>query len=550
LIILFLFILPFVFSASTIDPALLPRFVAWSVLNFGLLIWLSFRKKTPDFSIACRAVFPILLCYICVSVLSLTKAVNLTEGIFECLKIFLFSASLYITSLIIYESEQSIAIVTKAMIMTGMMQAIVGLCQYYGIAFTFIPGNFAIYGTMAHKNLFASALFLTLPFVIYGMFCFSGFWKKAAVLSLTFIFASIIFSRTKAVWGAIILAGTAVLLIALRGRKRSIITAICLILLAFLYYYTYTVSSFASLNERILLWKKSFLMIKENPLLGVGPGQWKIMLPKYGRIEKKLPEPDGTMSEVWFQRPHNDYIWVLSETGVPGFLCYLSVFLTMFYYIFRLLFHAENKDKKLFFLSMLFGIAGYMVNAFFCFPRERIVHNIFLTLIMSCILAEYHRKFKINAIKNKAVFRNQNLILLRLLILCIVLCIIFGYARLIAEIHTQNALEARKIGDWQRVLSETAQADSLFYNMDPASTPVAFYRGIADFSLGRILPALDDFKKAYQAHPYHIHVLNNLGTCYALSGDNEKAAEFYHKALAVSPQFKEAIVNLEKIGRK
>lgn len=539
---------------------LLPRFLAWGVLNVGLLAWLSFRKKTPDFSITCRAVFPILLCYICVSLLSLTKAVNLTEGIFECLKIFLFSVSLYINSLIIYENEHGILIVTKAMIGTAVIQSLVGLCQYYGVAFTFIPGNFGIYGTMAHKNLFASALFLTLPFILYGMSRFSGFWRIVATASLILSCAAIILSRTKAVWGAMILAGTAVSFFALGfcshasfGNKSSrkilyvSVGAVCVILLAFLYYYTYTVSSFASLNERILLWKKSFLMIEENPLLGVGPGQWKIILPKYGRIEKELPETDGTLSEVWFQRPHNDYIWVLSETGIPGFLCYVSIFLTMLFYIFRLLSHAENRDKKNLFLSMLFGITGYMVNAFFCFPKERIVHNVFLAMIMSCVLSEYHHKFgKINTIKNKLLFRNQNLILLTLLIFCIV----FGYARLIAEVHLQKALAARKAGDWQRVLSETAQADSLFYNMDPASTPVSFYRGLADFSLGRISSALDDFKKAYQVHPYHVHVLNNLGTCYALSGDNEKAAEFYRKTLAVSPQFEEAIVNLEKVNRK
>jgi O-antigen ligase len=544
--ILSLFILPFLFSASTIDPALPPRFLAWSLLNFALLIRINFQEKQQDFSMMRRAVFPILICYICISLLSLTKAVNLVEGIFECLKLFLFSASLYINSLLTDEREHGIVIVTKAMTVTGMMQAVMGLCQYYGIAFMFIPGNFGICGTMAHKNLFASALLLTLPFILYGISRFSGFWKITAMMSLLLTGAAIVLSRTKSVWGAMILAGTAVSFIALRGRKRSIIAAMCLILLAFLYYYTYSVSSFASLNERILLWKKSFAMIKENPLLGVGPGQWKILLPKYGRIEKELPEPDGTRSEVWFQRPHNDYIWVLSETGISGFICYLSVFLTIFFYIFKLLSHAENRDAKIFALSMLFGITGYMVNAFFCFPKERIVHNVFLTLIMSCILSEYHRKFKINTIKNKLLFRNQNLILLTLLIFCIV----FSYARLNAEIHVQRALEARKIGDWQRVLSETAQADSRCYNMDPASTPVSFYRGVANFSLGRMSAALDDFKNAYQVHPYHIHVLNNLGTCYALSGDNEKAAEFYRKALAVSPQFRDAIVNLEKIGRK
>ena len=76
------------------------------------------------------------------------------------------------------------------------------------------------------------------------------------------------------------------------------------------------------------------------------------------------------------------------------------------------------------------------------------------------------------------------------------------------------------------------------------STPLPWYKGVANFSLGNIEGAFDDFKRAYEIHPNHIHVLNNLGTCYAVLGDYKRAAECYQKVLAISPGFDETLINL------
>ncbi len=80
------------------------------------------------------------------------------------------------------------------------------------------------------------------------------------------------------------------------------------------------------------------------------------------------------------------------------------------------------------------------------------------------------------------------------------------------------------------------------------STPLPWYKGVANFSLGNIEGAFDDFKRAYEIHPNHIHVLNNLGTCYAVLGDYKRAAECYQKVLAISPGYKETLINLSAVG--
>jgi tetratricopeptide (TPR) repeat protein len=124
-------------------------------------------------------------------------------------------------------------------------------------------------------------------------------------------------------------------------------------------------------------------------------------------------------------------------------------------------------------------------------------------------------------------------------------CILVGYGRLEAEGHTRKAISAYRDGAWEQVIAEIGHVNSGFYPLDPTSTPLSWYRGMANLSLGRIEEALEDFKRACLAHPYHIHSIHNLGTCYALNGDHENAIKAYRKVLAISPGFRDAQENLD-----
>jgi len=507
----------------------------------------------------------------------LTEAVNLTEGFFEWLKIFLSFSFLYIAVLIIGKNYDGIFILTKTIIVTAMILALIGICQHFHLAFTNIPGNGIVYATMAHKNLFSSSLFLTVPYVLYGSLRFPGGWRIASFVSMVFIFLGLVITETRAVWAGIAFS-TAItgMIVALVQQRQGMNNSIekpmrshrhrifCISLILFGIITTATVSTYRimadnknhgglvqstpvwsldSLNERMLLWQKSYEMINDNKILGVGLGQWKIALAAYGKIEKTEASHTG-IREILFQRPHNDFIWILSEAGILGLICHLSFFFTIIFYIVRIVGKTKDTDRKVFSIFMLFGIVGYMIISFFSFPKERIFHQLFLMLITAGVVCEYHRLYPI---KRKVVYPKVLSLNISLPILLAV-CILFGYARLESEIHSREALSARKAKHWDRVIHEINKADSWYYNMDPVSTPLSWYRGMANFSLGRISEALKDFKRASEIHPNHIHVLNNLGTCYALREDYPKARDYYQRTLAVSPGYREARVNLKNIS--
>ncbi|MBN2662756.1 MAG: hypothetical protein JXR68_03825 [Bacteroidales bacterium] len=88
---------------------------------------------------------------------------------------------------------------------------------------------------------------------------------------------------------------------------------------------------------------------------------------------------------------------------------------------------------------------------------------------------------------------------------------------------------------------------SFFYKIAPFSSPLYWYKGEANFYQNNINQAFQNFKIAYSQNPYHIHVLNNLGTCYTLKNNNYKAIFFYKKAIEISPKFDKSQLNTSAV---
>ena len=70
-----------------------------------------------------------------------------------------------------------------------------------------------------------------------------------------------------------------------------------------------------SAESRLEIWEGSWKMFREHPLTGVGPGNYVALLKDYA------PRHQGF-------GPHNNYIALLSETGLPGLMLYVAFFLS------------------------------------------------------------------------------------------------------------------------------------------------------------------------------------------------------------------------------
>ncbi len=174
-------IIPHFWLDATIDPGLVPRFLLLALILLVTITTLTAfiirNRFALDISILRRAIFSVLLGSIIVAGISLIGTVNLAEGVFDFLRLSMFIILIFTTTLIMANSPNYLEVITRTFVLAGISLSIIGGMQYFRLAFIFWDGNPIPYGTIANKNLYASALYLTLPFVWYQTAVSRGKWK-------------------------------------------------------------------------------------------------------------------------------------------------------------------------------------------------------------------------------------------------------------------------------------------------------------------------------------------------------------------------------------
>jgi tetratricopeptide (TPR) repeat protein len=291
-------------------------------------------------------------------------------------------------------------------------------------------------------------------------------------------------------------------------------------------------------GDRIALWERTLRLVGEDPLFGKGLSNWKIEVLKYGN--EKLKSEDNL---TFYQRPHNDYLWIMAETGVLGLLLYLLILSLAIVQSIQLIFREPDRERAHFQVIVLTILSGYLAFSFFSFPRERIVQNVYLALLLAAIVMqrqEFGSKDAGAAAKYTRLFQ---IILLLLLGFTTYL----GYKRFNSEIHLKEALLAKDEKEYTDLYAGIKKASNYLFEMDPTSTPLAWYSGFALYQQKEFEAARSDFKRAYVLNPYHIHVLNNLGSSFYQAGEADSAAAYYLKAIQIAPNFAESRLNLSAV---
>ena len=572
-------LLPLLYFDNLIDPVLIPRFLFLAIVLSVSFLVITTRALFGRFRILKRIVTnsPFLFAcgYFIISLLSLSWAINPIDGLFESLKAGLFVGMLFISCWIFRLESDRIPTLASLVTICSALLSVVGIFQYFhfplpGILL-FLSQHPTVDGTMGNQNLFASYLLLAFPFIVYGVLVSSGFrhiWHTASAILGFYV---ILLLQCRAVWVAFAAAGLLTLIVASRYLKWSELSLdqhpfigkrlvrLVLLLAVALVFSIPTCSRGAaesSMRERVAsivdtkhpttsgrfdLWKLSLQMIRDRPILGGGAGNWKIEHTQYGMAGTR-----GESGRSHYQRPHNDFLWICAETGLVGFTCHILIFIVSTIYCFQSIRSAIRVDRKIIYLLMLFGLVAYLVVAFFSYPRERIVHQIYIALFLAIIIAgRSSNNPSADSIPRKAALF-VGLFFLSLSIFSAAV----GYIRLASESHARRAIIARAEGNHERVVREISRAYTVFYVMDPVATPLLWYRGVALFQLGDRQQAFRDFKESLRIHPYHPHTLNNLATCHELSGEREEAIALYKRALKIYPLFQPALINLAAVYYK
>lgn len=83
-----------------------------------------------------------------------------------------------------------------------------------------------------------------------------------------------------------------------------------------------------SAGIRLELWKASWMIISEQPILGIGAGQFRQAL--------KEKRDSGEIKKIkLYDHAHNEPLHILVITGIVGFLAYLTLYAGVTYYFYR-----------------------------------------------------------------------------------------------------------------------------------------------------------------------------------------------------------------------
>jgi O-antigen ligase len=116
-----------------------------------------------------------------------------------------------------------------------------------------------------------------------------------------------------------------------------------------------------SAEQRFEIWKVASAVVRDQPFTGVGLGAYS-----YAHARYSIKQVEGFKRTARGQRDaHSTYLTALAETGIPGFLCWISIFIIAFrkaQAARRLIKHsAPDTEQQIFFAQsamMAFGVAA------------------------------------------------------------------------------------------------------------------------------------------------------------------------------------------------
>jgi len=556
LYLLFIPALPLIYSNQLVDPVLIPRQFALTVfvalISGAILLQLYSKKLNPDFGFL-RSPLPIAMgLFLITTAVSLAQANVVSEGLYTLSKSLIAVLFFITTTYLLIQQKITVNQLVKSIFFCILITILIGSYQFIAS-----NGNgIVVKSTMANKNLLSSLLFLSLPFVCMATF-FSKTWKIGASLLMVLILLLLWVVQTKAAllasaafFGILLISRFVIYRKVGRNKRFSkliVLIAVSLTLIATVFTFQNKqvfrhLFNTKTLHTRIALWENSGKIIEDHFFLGVGAGNWKIHFPKHGLDSFNEQVQNGITN---YQRPHNDFLWVLTEQGLLGFVTFLSLFILVVYYLVRAIRHTSNWNDKFTSIALFAGVIGYTLISFVDYPLERIEHQVFLYVIFSIATAQFYQNFQANKTTSKVALFNP------ILLLGVGSIVVFSFVvcthRYSGEYHSSKLYAAQQKGNFSKMVKLADAATNSFYVIDPMSIPIQWYKGVALFSLNDTQNAKAAFEEARNLTPHNFHVLNNLASCYESLGAHSEAEKTYLMALSISPQFEESLLNLSAV---
>jgi len=478
-------------------------------------------------------------------------------------------------------NEQDIRTVTKFIIISAWISFLYAMVQTLAIWWPGLDimqwrGFFGkrVFSTHANPNFYGD--FVVFASCIIGADYFLR-RKKANLVLLALGLITLIFSETKGAWLAY--AGTLVVAAAIftnfffKGTKKQVriinVAALAVLVGAIAFTSIYASKRFQSVSFRAHTWSATWQMIKDSPILGTGPGSFKIIYPKYRHPQIFYIE-NAHNNET--QHAENEYLEQAVSGGFVGLLLFLGMFGFLLFHAYKKLKSSAPDSTRLYVAGYACAVIGILLHATVDISVHFVSSGFLLSVFMGILVALTGPAEKINVSpEQEARFPRVLKIFQVLLLLGLVTAAAIYTARFYQMMHTMLLRQAGEIllaviawgsfvlivGGILYIYAKTALLTkrlsvivllalsllpvNFFYNMFCANH---FYSvGVALVRLNSPQGALDFLTKAIRANPLQVEYRQYRGNILAarldlskrldpLAGDTKEPSNDYARAIA------------------
>lgn len=523
------------------------------------------------------------------AVLSLSQAVNLPAALHR-LAILVGGIFLYLVATHARMGEEAVKRFTQAAVVSGVIASLYAFLQQLGLdpflpAYTLSPTS-----TLGNPNFLADYLILVIPLSL-GLFLSSegSRHRHLHLCSTLILFSGLLLSRTKAASLGLLfsLALFASLLRRQRislprwGIRRLLPVAAIAIVLVGLFGFAYFTrfagpggirgifESYASFQAIYLKWRLVFYqdalkMALDNPLFGVGIGNFQYAYPKYRSMSETL-DPQANILEHAF----NDYLELWAELGPAG----LIAFLWLLWAFFRKMFDPHGSSVLA--CAYAASIGGLAADSLFAFALYTPIPYAGLWLCMAFALRSHDRALGATTHRVGIVPNRRAPPWAVLLLLPALGGLLYASLRpLVADAYLSRGDKLLKAGQVHQSLpyldraaglaparlvaqgklaqaalyagryAEAVAALDRYLKYDPLSFQTHYLKGLYLEQAGDERAALAAYEKARQAYPLYSKPLLRIGMIRERQGDTQGAMAAYREGIRLNPAFAEASNNL------
>ena len=391
-------IMPFVsgFGSVIKNPSLWKTW--WGVIGITVIfiIWLGYTYAKQKDIVFSKLLIPILIFFLW-SLASIIWSINQSLAVFTVVTYFSY-VLVFILSINLLSKKQLLFWMILALALTSFIVSLTGLVEYYFPEYYslidslyFQTGDLGTF--FGNKNRSVQYVVMTLPFLIYLFI--NGKAKKNDVMSSISLFVIFLYLMNASARQGYLAIIVELFLVALfiildwhKHKKQALfsnikhakfkaglITITIGMLLISLFAFSPIDRSqdkferFVSISEganntRIPVWVNTLEIIKDHSIIGAGAGQWKEYYPLYYNhaiFDKHSGE------KVKFANAHNDYLQMLSDYGIIGFLLLAWIAYLFIRIIVKILINHNNKSRLLG-LMLACSLSGFSVVALVSFP--------------------------------------------------------------------------------------------------------------------------------------------------------------------------------------